>query len=187
MITELTTARLRLRGWRDEDRAPLAAMGMDPEVMEFFPGLLDRAASDAMFDRIVAHQDLHGFGLWAVEIPERGLRFAGFVGIVRCNFDAHFTPAIEVGWRLCRPAWGGGYATEGGQAALAYGFDVVGADEIVSLTSVGNRRSRAVMERLGMHRDPADDFDHPRLPSDHPLGRHVLYRLRRDERTHQAR
>ena len=182
MAAELITPRLRLRAWREEDREPLAAMSADPEVMQFFPGLLDRAASDALYDRIVAHEAAHGFGLWAVEIAERGLPFAGFIGLVRCNFDAHFTPAIEIGWRLCRAAWGGGYATEGARAALDHGFDVLGADEIVSLTVPANRRSRAVMERLGMHRDPADDFDHPRIAVEHPMARHILYRLRRDER-----
>lgn len=178
---ELTTARTRLRAWRDEDRAPMAAMGVDPEVMEFFPGLLDRAASDAMIDRIRDHFDRHGFGLWALEIPERGLAFAGFVGIVWCNFEAHFTPAVEIGWRLARAAWGGGYATEAARAALRFGFATLPVDQIVALTVPTNRRSRAVMERLGMRRDPADDFDHPRIVEGHPLRRHVLYRLARAE------
>lgn len=179
-MDEVVTERLLLRRWRDDDRAPLAAMGQDPEVMEFFPGLLDREASDAMFDRIVAHHDRHGFGLWAVEIPERGLAFAGFVGLLQCNFEAAFTPAVEIGWRLCRAAWGAGYATEGARAALRHAFTSLGLDDVVSLTVPANRRSRAVMERLGMRHDPAEDFDHPRIPAGSPLVRHVLYRLSRE-------
>lgn len=178
--TVLATARLRLRRWRDEDREPLAAMGQDAEVMEFMPGLLDRAGSDAMFDRIVAHHERHGFGVWAVEVPERGIAMAGFLGLLQCGFEAHFTPAVEIGWRLCRAAWGAGYATEGAEAALAFGFDALGLGEILSMTVPTNRRSRAVMERLGMRRDPAEDFDHPKLAADSPLRRHVLYRLSRD-------
>ena len=119
MTFELHTPRLFLRGWRDDDRDAMAAMGQDLAVMEFFPGLADRAASDAMIDRIIAHHDQHGFGLWAVEIAERGLACAGFIGVIRCNFEAHFTPAVEIGWRLCRAAWGAGYATEGAEIVVA--------------------------------------------------------------------
>lgn len=178
-IPELRTERLLLRGWQDADRAPFAAMSADPEVMRFFPSPLDASASDAAIDRMVAHWDEHGFGLWAVERLADGT-FLGFTGIWRPLFQAHFTPAVEVGWRLARHAWGHGYATEAAAAAIAYGFDVVGLEEIVSFTVPANERSWRVMERLGMTRDPADDFDHPRLPPGHPLQRHVLYRLRRD-------
>jgi RimJ/RimL family protein N-acetyltransferase len=173
----LTTARLILRSWREADLAPFAAMNADPRVMEFMGGRLDRAASDALVARALAHFDTQGFGLWAVEVAG-GAPFIGFVGLMRPGFEAPFTPCVEVGWRLAADHWGKGYATEGARAALAYGFDKAGLAEIVSFTSVVNTRSRAVMERLGMSRNPADDFEHPNLPAGHPLRPHVLYRLR---------
>lgn len=154
-------------------------MGADPAVMEHFPGLLDRAESDALVDRAAAGWDANAFGLWVLERRADG-QFLGFAGLSRPSWEAHFTPAVEVGWRLARDAWGHGYATEAARAALAYGFETVDLDEIVSYTVPANLRSRAVMERLGMTRDPADDFDHPRLPPGSPLRRHVLYRLARD-------
>lgn len=154
-------------------------MGADPAVMEHFPGLLDRAESDALVDRAAAGWDANAFGLWVLERRADG-QFLGFAGLSRPSWEAHFTPAVEVGWRLARDAWGHGYATEAARAALAYGFETVDLDEIVSYTVLANLRSRAVMERLGMMRDPADDFDHPRLPPGSPLRRHVLYRLARD-------
>lgn len=177
MTPELTTARLRLRGWKDSDRDAFAAMNADPIVMEHFPSTMDRAASDAMIDRMRGHWAVEGLGLWAVERLERG-GLLGFTGLSRPTFSAHFTPAVEAGWRFVRDAWGHGYATEAATAAAAYGFETVGLDEIVSFTVPSNVRSRRVMERLGMTRVPADDFDHPRLPEGHPLRRHVLYRLR---------
>lgn len=177
---ELRTERLVLRGWRDEDRAPFAAMNADPEVMEHFPAPLTTAESDTAVDRIQAHFDEHGWGLWAVEVPGAA-DFVGFVGLWAPTFEAHFTPCVEVGWRLARSAWGQGFATEGGRAALRYGFDVLGLDEVVSMTSVGNERSRRVMEKLGLTHDPADDFDHPNVPEDSRVRRHVLYRIRRPE------
>jgi RimJ/RimL family protein N-acetyltransferase len=176
--SEIRTDRLLLRRWRDDDRPPFAAMNADPDVMEQFPAPLDRGASDGLVDRILAHWAEHGFGLWAVERRVDGA-FIGFAGLYRPTFEAHFTPAIEVGWRLARDAWGQGFATEAGRAALRFGFDTLGLEEIVSFTVPANVRSRGVMERLGMACDPADDFDHPRLPPRHPLQRHVLYRLRR--------
>src|SRR5689334_12753197 len=151
-------------------------MNADPRVMEFFPAPLSREESDALITRIEAGFDRHGFGLWALEVRETG-EFIGFTGLAPPEFEAHFTPAVEVGWRLAAPAWGRGYATEAARAAIAFGFERAGLEEIVSMTSVLNERSRAVMERLGMSRDPADDFDHPGIPAGHPLRRHVLYRL----------
>ena len=119
-----------------------------------------------------------GFGLWALEIP--GVApFAGFVGLSVPGFTAPFTPCVEIGWRLAAAHWGRGYATEAARAVLAHAWDVVGLDEVVSFTTAGNDRSRAVMTRIGMRYDPADDFDHPRLPPGHPLRRHVLYRVAR--------
>jgi RimJ/RimL family protein N-acetyltransferase len=174
-VPELRTPRLLLRCWRDSDRAPFAALNADPEVMAHFPEPLTRERSDHMIDLIEAEFARNDFGLWAVEVVATG-RFIGFTGINEVAFAAHFTPAVEVGWRLARDAWGYGYATEAARAALSYGFDVAGLDEIVSFTSVTNLRSQAVMRRLGMSYDPADDFDHPYLPAGHRLRRHVLYR-----------
>jgi len=174
------TERLILRRWRDEDREPFAALNADPLVMEFFPEPLDRAASDELVERIEADFVRLGFGLWAVEIPGVAA-FIGFVGLNEPTFDAHFTPAVEVGWRLDRAFWGHGYATEAAAASVAYGFSFARLEEIVSFTVPENRRSRRVMERLGMTHDAADDFDHPRVAVGHRCRRHVLYRLRRAE------
>jgi RimJ/RimL family protein N-acetyltransferase len=176
---ELATERLLLRRWREADREPFAAMNADREVMEYFPARLDRAASDQLIARIETGFDQLGFGLWALELRATGA-FLGFTGLMQASVEAHFTPAIEVGWRLARRAWGHGYATEAALASLEFGFADVGLAEIVSFTSAANVRSWAVMERIGMTRDPADDFDHPGLPPPHPLRRHVLYRASAD-------
>ena len=173
---ELRTERLILRRWRDSDREPFARMNADPEVMRHMVRPLTREESDALVDRIERHFDELGYGLWAVEVP--GVtRFAGFVGLLRATFPAHFTPAVEVGWRLDRPFWGQGYATEAARSALADAFERVGLSEVVSFTIPANLRSIAVMERLGMTREPADDFEHPNVPDGHPAKRHVLYRI----------
>lgn len=174
----LHTERLVLRRWRPADRAPFAALNADPTVMEFMPARLTRVESDAFADRIERGFETNGYGLWAVEV-RGGEPFVGFVGLGRPAFEAPFTPCVEVGWRLAREAWGRGIATEGARAAVAFAWDTLGLDEIVSFTVPANRRSRRVMEKLGMRRDPADDFDHPRLAPGHPLRRHVLYRLAR--------
>ena len=175
---ELTTARLRLRGWGERDLAPFAALNADPRVMEFFPAALSRAESDALVGRIQDHFAEHGFGLWAVEVP--GVAdFIGFVGLSVPAFSAHFTPCVEIGWRLAYDHWGRGYSTEAAIAALEFAFGDLGLDEVVSFTVPDNLRSRQVMGRLGMRRAPEDDFDHPSLPAGHPLRRHVLYRLGR--------
>ena len=172
----LRTERLALRQWRDDDLGPFAALNADPEVMEHFPATLSRAESDAFVERMRAGIEERGFGLWAVEVVETG-EFAGFVGLAEPRFDAHFTPAVEIGWRLGRAHWGRGYATEAARAAAAFAFDELRLAELVSFTAAVNGRSRRVMERLGMTHDPADDFDHPNVPEG-PLRRHVLYRLR---------
>lgn len=174
----LRTSRLVLRRRRSEDLAPFAALNADPRVTEFLHGPLSRAESDALAERIEAHFDAHGFGLWVVEIPGVAA-CAGCVGLSIPRFEARFTPCVEVGWRLAAVCWGRGYATEGARAALDHGFRALGLDEIVSFTVPANTRSRRVMEKLGMTRDPADDFDHPALPDGHALRRHVLYRIRR--------
>jgi RimJ/RimL family protein N-acetyltransferase len=174
----LETERLRLRPWRAADRAPFAALNADPEVMEFFPSVLSRSESDAFADRAAHELEERGFGLWAVELPGE-LPFAGFVGLAIPRFEALFMPCVEVGWRLARATWGRGIAPEAGRTALAFGFEQQGMDEIVSFTSEINRRSRRVMEKLGMRHDFAEDFDHPTVAVGHRLRRHVLYRLPR--------
>jgi RimJ/RimL family protein N-acetyltransferase len=175
---ELLTPRLRLRHWQGSDLAPFAAMNADPVVMEHFPAPLSRAESDQMLERITTHHQTHGFGLWAVEVKATG-DFIGFIGLNVPTFEAHFTPTVEIGWRLARPFWGLGYATEGARQALAVGFHRLGLPEIVSFTATINHRSIAVMQRLPMTHDPAENFDHPRVAVGHPLARHVLYRMPR--------
>jgi len=172
----LETERLLLRPFREDDLGGLAALCADPVVMHHFPQTLDHAASERLAERIKAHFELHGFGPWSVEIKDTH-RYAGFVGLMVPAFETHFTPCVEVGWRLARKYWGRGYATEAARASLAFGFNTVGCDEIVSMTVPGNRRSRAVMARLGLKRRAEDDFDHPNVPEGHRLRPHVLYRL----------
>jgi RimJ/RimL family protein N-acetyltransferase len=174
----LVTSRLLLRLWRDSDLEAFAALNADPRVLEYFPRTLSRSESDTAVDRIRAHFDRRGFGLWAVEVP--GVAdFIGFVGMTVPGFEAHFTPCVEIGWRLDREFWGRGYATEAARVVLDFGFHSLGLGEIVSFTVPANLRSRAVMERIGMTRSAADDFDNPNVPDGHPLRRHVLYRIRR--------
>ncbi|HET7475280.1 MAG TPA: GNAT family N-acetyltransferase [Dermatophilaceae bacterium] len=177
-MAELLTERLLLRRWRPADLEPFAAMNADPEVMRYFPSTLTREQSKELVERIEQGFEENGFGWWAAEVRASGA-FIGCVGLWWLTFAAPFTPAVEIGWRLARPAWGHGFATEAARAALAYGFDQAGLTEIVSVTAVLNTPSRRVMERLGMARDPAEDFDHPRVPAGHELQRHVLYRKRR--------
>jgi len=180
MTVALRTPRLLLREWRDDDYQPFAAMSADPEVMRYYyrpPA--DRAASDAWIDRMRRHNAEHGFAYWAVEIPGEAA-FVGSVGLTRVLAAGYpFAPAVEIGWRLARARWGNGYATEAARAVLDDGFGRLGLDEIVAFTLPFNERSRRVMERLGMIRDPADDFGHPQVPEDHPMRRHFLYRRRR--------
>jgi len=177
----LRTERLLLRRWRAEDSAPFAQLNADPQVMEHFPATLTRAQSDALIEQIELCFKTHGYGAWAVEVPGE-IELAGFVGLWPQNDPRlAFAPAVEIGWRLSRISWGRGIATEAATAALAYGFDRLGIEEVVSFTSAGNARSRAVMERLGMRHDPAEDFLHPQIDVAHRLARHVLYRLRAGE------
>jgi RimJ/RimL family protein N-acetyltransferase len=176
----IETARLRLRDWRDEDSEPFHRITSDPRVMEFFPAPLSREESEGLIVRVRAHQAQHGFTFFAAELRATA-EFIGFIGMVYTPFEAHFTPCVEIGWRLGAEFWGQGLATEGAQAALQFGFDDLKLPEIVALTVPANRRSRRVMEKLGMTYNPADDFDHPRLPQGHPLRPHVLYRARRTQ------
>ncbi|MBY4641805.1 GNAT family N-acetyltransferase [Gluconacetobacter entanii] len=176
---ELHSHRLVLRPWEDRHRQPFADMSADPAVMEYMMPLTPHGAHTTWIDNQRAHQQEHGFCFWAVEDRTDGT-FMGTVGLYRMGYDAHFTPAVEIGWRVARPFWGRGYAPEAAATCLRFGFETLGLPEIVANTAPDNLRSRRVMEKLGMMRDPRDDFDHPRVPSGHPLRRQVLYRLTRE-------
>ncbi|GAA0684715.1 GNAT family N-acetyltransferase [Marinobacterium maritimum] len=171
----METERLCLRQWRPEDREPFAVLNADPEVMRYFPGTLNRVESDALADRIEQLIDQQGWGFWAVEVKTSG-DFVGFVGLNSPSPELPFSPCVEIGWRLSRHAWGKGYATEAAAAALAFGFDALELEHIVSFTALSNSRSWQLMERLGMERQP-DSFMHPALPVGSPLREHCLYRL----------
>lgn len=173
------TERLRLRQWRVADLAPFAALNADPRVMAFFPATLDRKASDAMADRCQSLIAERGWGFWAVERKESA-QFIGFVGLHIPVPELPFSPCVEIGWRLACEYWGKGFASEAAQEALRVGFKLLDLPEIVSFTATGNVRSRAVMARLGM-REASDTFEHPLIPPGHPLRRHCLYRLSREQ------
>lgn len=179
-MTCLSTPRLVLRQWRASDLEPFARLNADPAVMQFLSGCLERAESDRLAQAAEAEVARQGWGLWAVEL-RASAAFIGFVGLRAPAFEAPFTPCIEIGWRLERQSWGKGFATEAGLECLRFAFETLDLPEVVSFTVPQNRRSRAVMERLGMLHDLDGDFDHPRLPEGHPLRRHVLYRLHRAE------
>lgn len=172
----LVTDRLILRPWQASDRAAFAAMSADPEVMAHLLAFASPQAVDDWIARQQAHLAAHGFCLWALESRETS-EFMGAAGLLRIGYDAHFTPAVEVGWRLARRFWGKGYAPEAARAAIHFGFDRHGLAEIVANTAPHNYNSRRVMEKLGMSHDPVDDFDHPLVSADSPLRRQVLYRL----------
>jgi RimJ/RimL family protein N-acetyltransferase len=148
-VKELRTDRLLLRGWKPEDNEPFAALNADPEVMKYFPETLSRTESDALIARCHAHFEQYGFSFWAVEVPSVA-PFIGFVGLGVPRFEAHFTPCVEIGWRVAAKYWNRGYATEAARAALAFGYETLGFDEIVAFTVPANRPSRRVMEKLGM-------------------------------------
>jgi RimJ/RimL family protein N-acetyltransferase len=174
---ELDSARLRLRQWADADRSPFAELNADPLVMQHFPAPLTQEQSDAMADRCQSRIAANGWGFWAAELKVTG-QFIGFVGLNTPIAELPFSPCVEIGWRLARPFWGRGLATEGARAALDYGFDLLQLPEIVAFTALGNDRSRAVMERLGMRQD--GEFDHPLVPRESGVRRHLLYRLKRE-------
>jgi RimJ/RimL family protein N-acetyltransferase len=178
-LIEIETERLRLRQWIESDREPFARLNADPRVMKFFPSILDRAASDAMIDRIQTKIIEKGWGFWAVE-SKQDSQFIGFVGLEIPKADLPFSPCVEIGWRLAFEHWGKGYATEAANAALKVGFDRFELPEIVSFTTIDNHRSSAVMERLGMSRD-AKTFEHPNIPVGYSLREHCLYRLSREK------
>jgi 3-dehydroquinate dehydratase / shikimate dehydrogenase len=176
----IRTKRLILRPWQEEDFESFGQINSDARVMEYFPSILSRQESDGLAERLSTKLQEQGWGLWAVSVS--GLsNFIGFIGLSEPSFTSHFTPAVEVGWRLAYDFWGHGYATEGALEALNYGFKTLDLNEIVSFTAVQNRRSIEVMKRIGLHHDTVDDFDHPKLSEGHALRRHVLYRLNRSE------
>lgn len=174
---DIITKRLRLRQWREEDIEPFSALNADPRVMEYYTAVSSRAESEAFIKGAFEHIQREGWGLWAAALLQTG-ELIGFIGLDEVPSQMAIAPAIEIGWRLAFKYWGKGYATEGAMAVLQFGFEKLHLPEIVACTAVGNKRSRAVMERIGMHYDPKDDFDHPRVPEGHPLRRHVLYRIK---------
>jgi RimJ/RimL family protein N-acetyltransferase len=176
---QIVSQRLILRPWEDSDRPAFAELSADGEVMAHLMPLATREASDAWIDRQIVHLSTHGFCFWAVESKEAGT-FVGAVGLFKVSYTAHFTPAVEVGWRISRPFWGQGYAPEAAEGVLRFGFEDLRLQEIVANASAGNTRSQRVMTKLGMSHDAEDDFDHPLIPEDNPLRRQVLYRLTRD-------
>ena len=181
-ILPFTTERLVVRNWRDEDGGLFHAINSDEKVMEYFPFRRDRTQSDELMDRLAASIEAEGFGFAALELRDTG-ECIGFTGLHTTGLEPLF-PAelLEIGWRLHHPYWGKGYASEAARAWLKMGFEVLGEDEIVSFAVHDNHRSTAVMERIGMRRDPSRDFDHPRVPDSHPhQKRHVFYTLTRDE------
>jgi 3-dehydroquinate dehydratase/shikimate dehydrogenase len=184
-MTLIKTARLILRPWRQEDLEPFATLNADPKVMEYFPSVLTSEESNDSAHRISSKIETQRWGLWAVSVP--GVAdFIGFIGLAVPSFEAPFTPAVEIGWRLAYDHWGKGYATEGAKAVLEYAFETLKLSEVVSFTALPNKRSQHIMEKIGMHHDPKDDFDHPKLPQGHWLKRHVLYRLKKSQWEHQA-
>lgn len=179
-MSNLKTKRLILRSWKEEDAEPFAAMNADPRVMKYYPSVLSREESDAVLKSSLAHIEKYGWGKWAVVLKETG-EFIGRIGLEKVNFESAFYLSTELGYRLAFKYWNQGYATEGAKAALDFGFDLLNLEEIIAFTPCHNLRSQCVMERIGMHRDPKDDFEHPKLPCGHPLRKHVLYRLRKSE------
>jgi RimJ/RimL family protein N-acetyltransferase len=176
MTDELRTERLLLRQWRDSDLGPWAAMNADPLVREFFTSTLTREQSAASLDRFRTGIEARGWGLWAVEVIGTG-EFVGFTGFDEVDEGMPFG-GVEIGWRLARAAWGHGYATEAARACVDYGFGKLGLHEILAVAAKGNTRSHAVMRRLGMTHDPAEDFEDPTEPPGSPQRTAVLYRLK---------
>ncbi len=178
IIIEPKTDRILLRQWRPSDKEPFAALNADPKVMEYFPSVLNRQESDAMADRFAALIAERGWGFWVAELKASG-EFLGFVGLHVASDDLPFSPCVEIGWRLAHEHWGKGYTTEAAEEAMGIGFEILGLEEIVAFTTMGNLRSQAVMQRLGM--EMAGTFAHPKLPDDSMLKQHCLYRITRKQ------
>lgn len=176
----IETKRLILRQWREEDLDCFVKLNADPRVMEYFPAVKTLEESVKEYEAILEHFKKHGYGWWAVSERDK-MNFIGFIGLRYIDFPASFTPAVEVAWRLAYDYWGKGYATEGARASLRYGFERLNLSDIIAVTSAHNLRSKAVMKRIGMQHDPRHDFDHPKLPKDHKLSRHVFYRIKLEE------
>ena len=176
---KLETERLLLRRWKESDRAPFAIMSADPHVMRHFPAVLDRKKSDALIDRLEKHFETHGFGLFAVERKDT-TEFIGTVGLQFVGFDAPFTPAVEVGWRIAANHQNQGFATEAALEVLRFAFEDMSLTQVVSFTVAANTASQRVMLKIGFQADPAQGFDHPNLPEGHPLRAHVFYSLSRE-------
>jgi RimJ/RimL family protein N-acetyltransferase len=174
-MNKIETSRLILREWQDQDLNEFAHINQDPKVLEYLPAPLSIQETAAWIDRIKKHFIENGFGLWAAKIKETG-ELIGYVGLSIPSFDAHFTPCVEIGWRLASKHWAKGYATEAAKKVLEIGFAELGLKEIVSFTVPANMRSIRVMEKIGMSRDLSGDFYHPKLPRDDALALHVLYR-----------
>jgi len=177
-IKYFETERLCFRGWQEEDKPEFALMNADPEVMQYFLRRLDESESNAFVSRIESHFAARGYGLWAVELKQNK-EFIGFIGLTCTSFESDFTPCIEIGWRLKKSCWGNGYATEGAGGCLFYGFNTLGLTEIYSFTSVLNKRSERIMQKIGMTK--IKEFSHPNVPAANPLNKHVLYRIGKDE------
>jgi RimJ/RimL family protein N-acetyltransferase len=175
---ELHTKRCVLRPWQDRDLAPWCAMNADADVRRYFSNIATEEQARGEAQRCSDAIAQRGWGMWALEVPGV-FPFAGFVGLAVPRYDAPWIPAVEIGWRLMRSAWGKGLATEAAQAALDFGFSRLALPEIVAITAPSNTPSRRVMDRLGLVHDEAGDFDHPRIEAGHPLQRQVLYRKRR--------
>jgi RimJ/RimL family protein N-acetyltransferase len=175
------TPRLVIRNWRDSDRNLFHEINSDTQVMEFFPFRLERGQADELMDRLRRRIDETGLGFFAVDIGKTG-ECIGFTGLAQVDLQPMFTGVVyEIGWRLARRFWGYGYATEAANAVLDYGFAHFGLDEIIAFAIPGNRRSIAVMRRIGMRRDALRDFDHPRIPDTHPeLRRHAVFAIGRE-------
>jgi len=172
----LQTKRLILRGWQDSDIQPFILMNQDPKVMEFFPEIWSAEKSQESLANLHQHFAENGFGFFAVELKETQ-EFIGFIGIAKVNFDAHFTPAIEIGWRLMSKHFNQGYATEGASEVLRFAFEELNLKEIVAFTVPSNLPSQNVMKKIGMIRDFGGDFSHPKLPQNHKFSLHLLYRI----------
>lgn len=178
-MIEVTTARLRLRQWQTRDYEPFALLNADPRVMEYFPTVLDRDASDGLADQLTAAIIRQGWGFWAVEL-KASETFIGLVGLNYPSPNLPIAPNVEIGWRLGFEFWGHGYATEAAHATLKVGFDLLQLDQVIAFTALSNQRSQAVMERLQMQRD-RETFIHPAVPRDSPLREHCLYHLARSD------
>lgn len=176
----LETDRLILRTWDDDDLRQMLAINQDPKVMEYFPSLQDLEMTKKFIEKVNAHFENHGYSFYATVRKDTN-EFIGFIGLLIADFESHFTPATEIGWRLSSNHWGKGFATEGAKAVLDYAFRELKISEIVSFTVPQNKASRRVMEKIGLRRSPQNDFNHPKLAKDSTLCKHVLYRLLKDE------